>query len=519
MRAALILLATVATGACSRPAPEFDVLIVGGDIYDGSGGDGTVGNIGILGDRIATMNAPGGATASVTIDATGLVVMPGFIDPHTHALSGRSIDAPIDNTNYLAQGVTTVFVGSDGVGVAEPAISLLALDSAGLGANIAWLAGHGRLRDEVMGMEDRPASAAELARMRALLDERMSLGAFGLSTGLFYAPGSFAGTEEVVALAKVAAEHGGVYDTHLRDESSYNIGLLASVEETLEIARGAGIPVHISHIKALGKDVWGASADVIAKVEAAREEGLDVTANQYPWRASGTRFSNAILPRWAAAEGYDPAGEAENPELREAMESNLERRGGPDSLLVTAADSPYRGKRLSDIAEIMDMSPIDAALALARGDDPSIASFVMSPADVDAFAVQPWVMTGSDGSSGHPRLYGSYPKAWQDLVETGTLSRPVFARRSAGLVAETFRICGRGLLRDGYFADIVIFDPASFVSNATYENPTELASGVRALVVNGTPAIVDGVPTQARSGRVLRKTTKDCSTWPTSSSS
>ena len=509
----------VFVGACGNPADDYDVLIINGEIYDGSGGPALSGSIGIVGDRIVTLNAEDNATAGRTIDAGGLVVMPGFIDPHTHALSGVSLDAPVEILNYLTQGVTTVFVGSDGRGLPNPALTLLALESAGIGSNVAWLAGHGRIRSSVMGMQDRPAEDVEIAEMKQLLHEQMSLGAFGLSTGLFYAPGSFALTNEVIALASVAAEFGGIYDTHLRDEGSYNVGLLASVEETIDIARTTTIPVHISHIKALGKDVWGASEDVIAMISEARSHGLEVTANQYPWRASGTRFSNAILPRWAIADGYDASGEESNSELIAAMESNLERRGGASALLVTDATSPHRGKRLDEIALELEVSPIQAARQLARGDDPSIASFVMSPEDVDAFAVQPWVMTGSDGSTGHPRLFASYPKAWQDLVASGKLDRSTFAWRSAGHVAETFRVCGRGLLREDFFADIVVFDPEQFSPMATYEAPTELSAGVDTLIVNGTPVIVDGKANGELAGRVLRKTTKDCSTWPSTPSS
>ena len=206
MRAArvLVLLNLFAAGACE--APKYDVLIVGGEIHDGSGGPVLAGAIGIVGDRITTMNAPANAVATTTIVATGLVVMPGFIDPHTHALSGADLESPVANVNYLMQGVTTVFVGSDGVGIAEPATTLPKLDSVGLGTNVAWLAGHGRIRRNVMDMRDRPASATELAEMQAQLEERMALGAFGLSTGLFYAPGSFAGTDEVVALASHCGE-------------------------------------------------------------------------------------------------------------------------------------------------------------------------------------------------------------------------------------------------------------------------------------------------------------------------
>jgi N-acyl-D-aspartate/D-glutamate deacylase len=307
----------------------------------------------------------------------------------------------------------------------------------------------------------------------------------------------------------VAAEYGGVYDTHMRSESSHGGGMVAALDETITIARETGIPVHISHIKALGKDMWGHSDEIISRIEAARAEGLDVTANQYPWRASGTRFSNALVPRWVMADSKERMRERlDDPELRprivEAMRENLELRGGPDAMLVSAADSPWRGFTLTGIANAMQTDFENAAIDVIVNGDPSIASFVMHPDVINAIAVQPWVMTGSDGTSGHPRLYGTYPKAWQDLVETGKLSIAEFVHRSSGLVATTFGLCDRGYIRDGAMADIVIVDRDRFQSNASYESPTELSDGITYLLINGVIVIDNENYTGALNGRVLR---------------
>lgn len=501
--------------ACGQPpdsAPEaYDVLVVGGEVYDGSGGPARQSRIGIRGDRIATMDAPADATAERTVDARGLVVMPGFVDPHTHAVLWAGEGKPAANVNYLMQGVTTVFVGSDGRGVPERERTLAALERHGTGVNVAFLAGHGQARRETLGMQDRAPTAAELEAMVNHVETEIAAGAYGLSTGLYYAPGSYSATDEVVALAAAAAKLGGIYDTHLRDEGDNTVGLLPAVDEAIRIARDADIPVHISHIKALGPAVWGSSGAVIAKVEAARAEGLEITANQYPWLASGTRFSSTLVPRWAMADSAEARGPDYAARLRAGVEANLERRGGADAMRITAGDSPYRGMTLEAAAQSMGVDAASAALRLIAEGDPSIASFAMHADDAAAFARQPWVMTGSDGSSGHPRLYASYPKAWQDLVVPGTLSPAAFARRSAGLVAETFRVCERGLLRNGYAADVVVFDPDRYRPTATYEQPAELATGVEALIVNGELVIAGGTLQNTSAGRVLRKTRATCS--------
>ncbi len=504
------LLIPVLLAACQPPdpAPHYDVLLRGGMVYDGTLTDGARTDIGVRNGRIASTDTAADATADTLIDATGMLVMPGFIDPHTHARRTLADPRTNANVNYLTQGVTTVFIGNDGYGVPDREKTLGLFERQGIGTNVAVLAGHGAIRKRVMGLEDRHATSEEIAAMQAILAAEMQEGAFGLSTGLFYAPGSYADTREVIELAKTAAQHGGIYDTHLRSESSHADGLLAAIDEAIAIAREARIGVHISHLKALGKDMWGQGDAIIARVEAARAEGLDVTANQYPWRASGTRFSNALVPRWVMADSTERmrarlADPELGPRIREELARNLELRGGPDAMLVTAADSPWRGRTLSDIATAMETDLVSAAIAVIVDGDPSIASFVMHPDVINALAVQPWVMTGSDGSSGHPRLYGTYPKAWADLVESGKLSIPRFVHRSSGLVAETFGLCDRGFIREAAIADIIVVDGARFRSNATYEAPTELSEGIAYLLINGVIVIDDNRYDGALAGRVL----------------
>lgn len=512
----------VVLAACSKPdasiVPHYDVLITGGIVYDGGLHPGRRTIIGISGDRIVSMNAPLQSTADRIIDASDRLVVPGFIDPHTHA-GVDLIDVKRNtNANYLTQGVTTVFIGNDGDGVPDLNETLQLFSQQGTGTNVAFFAGHGDIREQVMGLENRAPTEDELRQMLALTEEQMQAGAVGLSTGLYYTPGSFSSTDEVVALARVAADFGGVYDTHMRDESSYTIGLLASVKETITIAEDADIPVHISHLKALGREVWGQSGDVISMVNTARERGLKVTANQYPYRASGTRFSAALIPGWVRADSKEAMFERlQNADLkdriREEMATNLWRRGGPDAMLVTGTDSPWRGMTLTEIAENMQRDLLDAALEVVKAGDPSIASFVMKLPDIYAIALQEWVMTGSDGSEGHPRKYASYPKAFQDLVVTEKLF-PVerFVHRSSGLVADTFNLCDRGYLEEGRKADVVVLDVNNYLPLADFENPGRLSSGVVHALVNGIAVISDGKQTGKLPGVVIHRQHLECET-------
>ncbi len=517
LRYLLLLPALLFVGACGRAPepPHYDTLIINGMVYNGTTEPGQNLNIGISGDRIVSMNAAADADADRVIDAAGLAVVPGFIDPHTHA-EDEVFDVPeSENINYLTQGVTTVFIGNDGRGIPERAKGVEAMKAQGIGTNVGYFVGHGTVREKAMGLENRAPTSDELNHMRALVEDDMIAGALGLSSGLFYTPGNFAETAEVIELAKVAAEHGGVYDSHMRDESSYNIGVLGSVKELIEIGEKADIPVHAAHLKALGRDVWGQSGDIIALVAAARERGVEVTADQYPWRASGTRFGSSLIPDWVRADSNEAmVGRLANPDLqdriREEMEANLWRRGGKDSFLVTG-ESEWRGMTLGEIAEQLEMEPIDAAVAVVRGGNPSVASFNMNLDDIGALAIQPWVMTGSDGSNGHPRKYASYPKAYRDLVVDGALMRvEQYVHRSTGLVADSFYLCDRGYLEEGRKADIAIIDLDNFVPIADFENPTRLSTGVDHLLVNGKPAILNGELTQALSGTVIDRQNLGC---------
>jgi len=493
----------------------YSILIINGTVYDGSLNPGHKANIGISGARIVSVDAAADAAADLVIDAADRVVVPGFIDPHTHANPELFSNELKANVNYLTQGVTTVFIGNDGRGLTDRAAQVATMQDQGTGTNVGYFTGHGTAREAAMGLENRAPTEGELEQMRQFVEEEMRAGALGLSTGLFYRPGSYAETDEVIELAKVAAKFGGVYDSHMRDESSYNIGVLGSVKEVIQIAEEAKIPVHMAHLKALGRDVWGQSGDIIALVAAAQERGTEITADQYPWRASGTSTSSSLVPRWVMADSEEAMFQRlENADLkdgiREEMVANLWRRGGAESLLITG-DSEWRGMTLQEIAEQLELDPIDAAIAVVRSGDPSIASFNMNPSDIEALAIQPWVMTGSDGSDGHPRKFASYPKAYRDFVVEGKLfPMERFVYRSSALVADSFYLCDRGHLREGYIADIAIIDLENFRPVADFQNPTELSTGVTEMLVNGELAIASGELTGALPGVVIDRQNLVC---------
>jgi N-acyl-D-aspartate/D-glutamate deacylase len=510
LRVTLVLsaLLTLTASAQKSAAPQLDLILRNGSLIDGSGAPAIHADLGIAGDRIVFVGDARNYTAKRTIDATGLVITPGFIDPHTHTAADLTDSKRAHNEAYLMQGVTTVVTGNDGNSPEDIGATLAKWKQQGIGTNAALFIGQGTVRGEVMQMSDAAPTAEQIARMRVLVDKAMNDGAIGISTGLYYAPGSYSSTEEVIALSQVAAQHGGIYDTHMRDESSYTIGLLGSVKETIRIAREAHIPVMISHIKALGADVWGQSADVIALIDAARKEGLNVTASQYPYTASGTSVTDSLVPRWAEANGLllksidDPAV---RPRLIAEMTVNMKRRGGPETLLMTASkDKSILGKNLAQIAAERKITPIEAALQIIQNGGSSVASFNMKEEDIVNFMRQSWMMTCSDGSNGHPRKYGTFPKKIHEYVEEKhILSMEAAVRSSTSLTAQTLGLKDRGLLKPGYFADVLVFDPKTYQDRATYEEPTVLATGVRYLTVNGQLAVDDGKLTPALAGRPL----------------
>lgn len=494
------------------PRQAIDLLIVGGSVIDGTGASPERVDVGIVGDRISFVGdaAQGGLTAKRVIDASGLIVAPGFIDPHTH--SADDLSAPEASRravlNHLMQGVTTVFVGNDGGGDMTQFEALAA--RGGTGVNVATFVGFGPVRRAVLGDSARAPDAAELGQMREIVARGMCAGALGFSTGLYYAPQSFAKTPEVAALAAEAASRGGVYETHLRDEGSDNVGLEAAVEEALTVGRSARLPIHIAHIKALGIDVHGRAPAIIAKIAAARQSGLRVTADQYPWTASGTRISSALVPRWAMEGGRAELGKrlaqpALQPRLRTDMADNLRRRGGADTLLIMGGK--HEGRRLSTVAREWNVDPLTAAIRILNeeGDAP-IASFNMVASDIEAFARQPWVVASSDAVDGHPRKFGSFALRWQQFVRERKILTPAeFVHRSSGLTASIFGLQKRGALQVGNFADIIVLDPQRFVAKANYDNPAEIAEGMQTVVVNGQVAVMAGKPTGILAGYPLRE--------------
>lgn len=516
MKTALLIPAFLLASCAS--VIQADTLIVNGMVFTGENADGTITSVAIKDDRIIHVGSKVGVKATRIIDASGFYVMPGFIDPHTHSLSDLTADDPARrrNDNYLFQGVTSVVSGNDGFGEPDIGAQLMNLDEMSIGTNTALFIGHGALRQSVMGGANRVPTEAEMQTMIEIITRGMDEGALGLSTGLFYAPGSFSSTEEVIALARAASDGGGVYDSHIRDESNYSIGLMAAIEEVIQIAEGANIPANIAHIKALGTDVWGQSAAIVTRIDAARASGLSITADQYPWRASGTRISNALLPRWVKA-GTDADYKARlgNPDVLDQIISetteNLRRRGGAESILITAALSSevspeWVGRTLADISEIEENDPVNIALQIARDGDARIASFNMNQDDMRRFMTQDWVMTSSDGSTGHPRKYASFPKKFRDyVVNKQWISTAAFVHRSTGLVADTFGLCERGYLKTNYAADIIIIDPESFTPMADFQSPEQLSDGVQFSFVNGVMAIDAGQVTGALAGRALRR--------------
>jgi N-acyl-D-amino-acid deacylase len=504
----LILLTLGILLPIAASAQHLDLIVRGGSLVDGSGSAPIQADLGIAGDRIVFVGSSAGKIADRILDARGLIVTPGFIDPHTHTAADLSDPARDHNEAYLMQGVTTVATGNDGESPAAIGETLAKWNKQGIGTNAVLFIGQGTVRHEVMGMSDAAPTAAQLGQMQALVERAMNEGAIGISTGLYYAPGSYATTEEVIALSQVAARHGGIYDTHMRDESSYTIGLLGSVRESIRIAREAKIPVMISHIKALGADVWGQSGAVVRLIDEARREGLQVTASEYPYTASGTSVTASLVPRWAEANGAllkNLTDQALHDRLLKEMNQNLVRRGGADSLLMTSArDKTIVGKNLAEIAKERNVSPVDAAIQIIQGGGSSVASFNMKESDIEVFMRQPWVMTCSDGSDGHPRKYGTFPRKFREYVFKRHVVPLEFAvRSSTSLPAQTLGLKDRGLLKAGYVADVLVFDPKTFDERATYQEPKILATGVRFLTVNGRLAVDNGELTPKLAGKAL----------------
>ena len=499
----------------------YDLLLTGGTVIDGTGAPGRIADVAIRDGLIAEVGTGlPRDSATRTIDASAHVVAPGFIDLHAHLdpllrLPGAE--------SAVRQGVTTALGGPDGSAPWPLGEYLDSASTLGLGINVAFLVGHNTIRREVMGSENRAPTADELERMKAMVAQGMDEGAFGLSTGLRYIPGAFAETDEVIELARVASERGGIYTSHLRDEG---MQLIAGVAEAIDIGRRADIPVVLTHHKVIGRPMWGSSERTLAMIDSARAAGIDVMADQYPYTASYTGIG-ILVPQWALAGGNDALIERLNdPALRDSIVQgiiwNIENdRGGGDlarvQLALVAWDRSLEGRTLADWATRENM-PLTAAtgaelviLAMQQGGASAIYH-VMDEADVERIMRHPFTAIGSDGrlvepgdGHPHPRWYGTFPRVLARYVrERGVLTLEDAVRKMTGLPADRLRLTDRGRIAVDGAADIVVFDPETVTDLATFEEPHQYPAGIPFVIVNGEVVVDGGEYTDARPGRVLR---------------
>lgn len=498
------------------PAVEADYVIRGATLYDGTGQPGKEGDLAIKGDRIVAIGSFQTAGKPKVLEGKGLVVAPGFIDLHTHSDTPLTQARTKANLCYLMQGVTLVVTGNCGSGPVDVADYFKKLETGGIGSNVIHQVPHNDVRSKVMGNANRQPTAEELKKMEALVDKAMRDGAWGLSTGLIYTPGSYSKTEELIALARIASKHQGFYASHIRDEGT---GLLIAVEEILRIGREAKLPVHISHMKASGQRAWGKSADAIAMVEKAKASGQIVTADQYPYTASSTSLAATLIPpqyREGTRQEYlDRLGDFEfGPKIRKAIQERLTQADEGKRIRIArySRNSLWSGLDLAAIAELEKKTPLEVVLEIERHGGAQVVNFGMNEEDVRLIMKQSFVATASDGGSQvpsdtkpHPRSYGTFPrKIGHYAIEQKVLPLSQAIRSASGLPADVLRLTNRGYLRPKYFADVVVFDPETFRDKATYDDPHQYATGVKYLFVNGKLVIAEGKYNGALAGKPLR---------------
>lgn len=498
---------------------SFDLVITGGRIVDGSGNPWYRADVGLVGERITRIGDLSSAHAAHTIDATGLTVAPGFIDPHTHALPGI-FDVPNAESSLL-QGVTTLTDGNDGSSPLPIGEHYAAITAKKISPNWAVFVGQGTIREAVIGKEDRSATVAEIAQMKQMVRDAMEQGALGISTGLFYVPGSFTPTEEIVELSQVAAQYKGIYISHMREEASQ---IVESVLETIRIGVEAKIPVQITHHKVIGAQNWGQSKETLRLVDEARAQGVDVTIDQYPYTASQTSIT-ALIPQWAQEGGREQLlARIKDPETQAVVKAAVidkilfDRGGGhPKNVVISRSwDPAMEGKNLAELAAERGLAPTPANAAdvvfdIIRGGEAFAVYHAIGPEDVDRIMQHPASAIGSDGPVGvfgegapHPRQYGSFARVLGHYVrERNVITLEEAVRKMSSASALRLGIHDRGLIARGYFADIAIFDADEIIDTATFENPHQYASGMKYVLVNGEIVVEDGRHTGRRPGRVL----------------
>jgi N-acyl-D-amino-acid deacylase len=503
--------------------PEFDVVIKGGTVIDGTGGAPYGGDVALKGDRIALISrrpidAKRGARA---IDAKGKVIAPGFIDMHAHL--DPLPDLP-GAESAVRQGVTFALGGPDGGSPLPLGPYMEARERQRIGINVGYLVGHNTIRQRVMGMVMRAPTPDELRSMKALVAEGMGQGAFGISTGLRYLPGNFAKTDEVIELSRVAADSGGIYTSHLREEG---LGLIEGVAEAITIGREARIPIVLTHHKAVGTKMWGQSVRTLAMVDSARRAGIDVMMDVYPYTATSTGLA-VLIPTWAF-DGGDTAftRRLADPALRDSIKRGivfniLNDRGGGDLSRVQFSSVRWQpelnGKTLADWARQrgLEPTPENGAELVIEGQQKgggSMIYHVLDEADVQRIMRHPQAMIGSDGrlsrpgeTSPHPRAYGTFPRVLGRYARDLKLfPLEIAIYKMTGQSAARLKLRDRGVLRAGYFADVVIFDPATIADKSTFEQPHQYPVGIDFVFVNGVAAVDTGTFMDARSGRVLKR--------------
>lgn len=530
----------------------YDLIIGGGLVIDGSGQPARAADLGLCDDRIEAIGDLAREPAGARLLAQGLTVAPGFIDMHSH--SDFRLWANRQAESKIRQGVTTEVVGNCGFSPAPIAPEfktelqsfagflargldwewhslgeyLRRFEAEGSAVNILQLVGHGAIRIAAMGFARRPPTREELVRMERLVAASMEAGAWGLSSGLIYAPGCYADTEELIALARVIREAGGLYASHIRGEG---VNLLGSVREAIRIGQETGVPVEVSHIKAAGRANWGKVPEALALMDTARGEGLDVTADVYPYLASSTTLS-ALLPSWALEDGIDAmVARLGRLEVRARIAAevasglpgweNPAKNAGWDGIMIAACPGrpEVEGRRLHDLAQEAGQAPIELAMDLLQSQRGRVAMilFQLGESDLKSALIHPHVMIGSDGSAlapygelgaerVHPRNYGTFPRVLGKYSrEEGVLSLEEAVRKMTSLPAQKLGLPDRGIIRTGAKADLVCFDPRVVSDRATYTEPHQYAAGIHHVIVNGKVVIRDGEHTGTLPGRVLRR--------------
>ena len=503
-----------------RSQPAADLLLAGGLVHDGSGGPPVRQDVAVTGKRISFVGdaAAAGVVAAEVVNVEGLMVTPGFIDMHSHA--ELTEDYGRDALPFLHQGITTVAIGLDGGGTPDVAGLFAGLEGR-IGVNAFAYVGHGEIRERVMGVDDRAPTPAELDEMRALVRRAMNEGAFGLSTGLFYVPGYYATTAEVIELARVAAEFDGIYDTHDRDlGASYRgVGYLNSIREAIRIAESAGLRAIFSHFNAQGAHNYGRAPEGARLIEEARARGVEVAAAQHVYTATQSSLAAYAIPRWASNGGRDEMLERfRDPETVrrldvETMEM-LAIRGGAGKLLFADPRPELNGRTLADVAAEWEL-PVPAAVRrILAGGDAAVMNLDLYDIENTRFlARQPWMMTCTDGRTPspaqnvtHPRVFGAFTrKLRQFVLDEQVITMPFAVRSMTGLAADFLRLDDRGYLRVGAVADVAVLDRDRIRDRATYEDPRQPAEGTVHVLVNGSFAIRDGEATGALAGRPIRR--------------